>query len=310
VSTTTLWVGFHILIFFLLWLDLAVLNRGNKEVTIRKALGFTAFWVSLALLFAGGVYYYMGLDAATLFLTAYVIEESLSIDNLFVFLVIFSHFRVPQQYQHKVLFWGIIGALVMRLGFILVGTALISRFEWLMYVFGAFLLFTGIKTAMKKDEENFDPSKNIVVRMAKKFIQVTPDYVNGHFFVKSSQGKWMATPLFITLLVVETSDVIFAVDSIPAVLAVTQDPFIVYTSNVFAILGLRTIFFALAGMMKIFHFLEHGLSAILIFVGTKMLLHDTFHVPPLISLAVILGILAMSVIASIMLKKEMDEPKA
>jgi tellurite resistance protein TerC len=309
VSTTTLWVGFHCLIFFLLWLDLAVLNRGAKEVTIRKALGFTAFWVSLALMFAFGVYYYMGLDAATLFLTAYVVEESLSVDNLFVFLVIFTHFRVPQHYQHKVLFWGIIGALVMRAGFILVGTALISRFEWLMYVFGAFLLFTGIKTAMKKDEENFDPSKNIVVRLVKRFIQVTPDYVEGHFFVKSDQGKWMATPLFVALLVVETSDVIFAVDSIPAVLAVTQDPFIVYTSNVFAILGLRTIFFALAGMMKIFHYLEHGLSAILVFVGLKMLLHDTFHVPPLISLAIILAILTMSVIASVLRKSETEGAK-
>jgi tellurite resistance protein TerC len=308
VNTTLLWVGFNLFILAMLALDLLVFHRRSHAIRFRESLIWSGVWISLALLFCVGVYYFRGQQVALEFLTGYLIEESLSVDNLFVFLLIFSYFRVPPEYQHKVLFWGILGALVMRLTFILLGVALLERFHWLIYVFGGVLIISGVRMAFDKDKE-IDPEVNPVLRLFRRFFPVSPRYEGDKFFIKTASGL-LATPLFVVLLVVETTDVVFAVDSVPAVLAITQDPFIVYTSNAFAILGLRTLYFALAHVMRLFHWLHYGLSAILVFVGLKMVLADVIHVPTPIALAVVAGLLAMSVVASMLWPRPVELPVA
>jgi len=291
------WVLFNIFILVMLTLDLAVFNRQAHAVGFREALGWSAFWISLAAAFAIGVYFWRGPTTSLEFVTGYLIEESLSVDNLFVFLLIFRYFRVPNQYQHKVLFWGIIGALVLRGTFILAGVALIRRFEWIIYIFGLFLIYTGVKL-FRQEETEIHPEHNPVLRVFRRWVPVTKDYVDGKFLVRH-RGLY-ATPLLLVLLFVETTDVLFAADSIPAVLAVTRDPFIVYTSNVFAILGLRSLYFALAGMMELFHYLHYGLSVILIFIGVKMLISNYYQLHIAIALGVVAGVLAISIVLSLM----------
>ena len=291
------WIGFNVFVLAMLILDAAVFHRKAHEVKFKEALLWSGFWISLALLFNVGIYYFKGKEAALQFLAGYLIEESLSIDNLFVFLLIFSYFKVPHLYQHKILFWGILGAQVMRAVFIFAGVALIHKFHWIIYIFGAFLMFSGFKLFFEKDKK-VSPEKNIVLRGFKKFFPVTHDYHDGKFFVKET-GKWTATPLFVVLLVIETTDLVFAVDSIPAILAITKDPFIVYTSNIFAILGLRALYFALAELMKLFHNLHYGLGVILVFVGIKMLLESVMEIPIVAALGFIVMTLIASVISSI-----------
>lgn len=290
------WLFFHALIFTMLALDLGVFHRKSHTVSVKEAITWSAVWISLALLFNAGVYFLKGPEAGLHFLTGYLIEKSLSVDNIFVFVIIFAYFRVPAQYQHKVLFWGILSALVMRAILIAAGAALMQSFHAIIYVFGAFLVFTGIKMAIQRNEEP-DPSQNIAVRLLKRWMPITPDFQGDRFFVRDG-ARWMATPLFLVLLVVEATDLVFAVDSIPAIFAVTTDPFIVYTSNIFAILGLRSLYFALAGVIDKFHYLKLGLSLILVFVGTKMLMADIYKIPVGIALAVVAGILGLSVLSS------------
>ena len=282
----------------MLALDLGVFNREPHEVSVKEALGWSAVWVAVSLLFNLGVWYWNGPEVALQFLTGYLIEKALSVDNIFVFVLLFSYFKVKAIYQHKVLFWGIIGAFIMRAVLIATGSALIRHFDWIFYVFGAFLVITGIKMAFSK-EEHVDPEKNIMVRLARRFIPVTPEYREGKFFV-IEHGKRYATPLFIVILAVEATDLVFALDSIPAIFAITPDPFIVYTSNVFAILGLRALYFALAGVITMFHYLKFGLSMILVFVGVKMILAHHFKIPIGIALGVVAAILVLSVIASLL----------
>jgi tellurite resistance protein TerC len=300
------WIIFNVVILGLLLLDLGVLNRNSHEVKMREALMWTAGWITLALLFCAGIWLKMenGQTRALEFITGYLIEYALSVDNIFVFVLIFSYFKVAPQYQHKVLFWGIMGALIMRAVMILVGVQLVERFEWLIYVFGVFLIFTGIKLALQK-EGDIEPHENPLVRGFRKMMPVTEDYEGDKFFVmredqNGSLKRW-ATPLFIVLLMVESTDLIFAIDSIPAIIGVSRDPFIIYTSNVFAILGLRSLYFALAGLMGLFHYLKLGLSIILMFVGIKMLLsHSDYKIPIGLSLGFIVAVLAISVVLSIM----------
>lgn len=299
INEVFLWVGFNVFVVIMLTVDLVVFHRRPHEVSIKEALVWSAVWIGVSLIFNGGVYLWYGHESALQFLTGYLIEKSLSVDNLFVFLVIFSYFKVPAKYQHKVLFWGILGALVMRGALILVGVALIERFHWIIYVFGAFLIFTGIKMWFQDETVEVHPERNIVVRFFKKFLPVTAGYHEERFFVKVN-GKRFATLLFVVLIVVETTDLLFAVDSIPAIFAITRDPFIVYTSNVFAILGLRSLYFALAGMMDLFYYLKHGLSVVLTFVGVKMVLADIFPIPIGIALGVVAGVLIISVAASVL----------
>ena len=292
-----IWVGFNLFIVLMLALDLGVFHRHAHDVKMKEALTWTAVWISLAMVFNVIIYYWKGQEVAMQFLAGYVIEKSLSVDNIFVFVLIFTYFHVPTKYQHKVLFWGILGALIMRAIFIGAGVALIEKFHWIIYVFGAFLVLTGIKMAINKGVK-IDPEKNVVVKFFKKFFPVTNEYHGSKFWIKQG-SKWVATPLFIVLILVEFTDLIFAVDSIPAILAITKDPFIVYTSNVFAILGLRSLYFALAGLMHLFTYLHYGLSAILIFVGVKMLLVDIYKIPIEFSLGFILFILGVTVAASV-----------
>ena len=291
------WVAFNLFVLAMLALDLGVFHRQAHVVNVKEALLWSAIWIALALFFNLGIYFWRGPETALEFLTGYLIEKSLSVDNIFVFLMLFSYFRVPALYQHKVLFWGILGALIMRAIFIAMGVTLIQKFHWVIYVFGAFLILTGIKMALQKGKE-IHPEKNPVLRLFRRWMPVTDHYEDGKFFVKRDR-HYLATPLFVVLLVVETTDLIFAVDSIPAILAITLDPFIVYTSNVFAILGLRALYFALAGIMQLFSYLHYGLSAILVFVGAKMLLTDIYKMPVGIALGVVAAILLLSVIASV-----------
>ncbi len=298
-DTLWLWLGFNVFVLAMLALDLGVFHRKAHVVTFRESMAWTGVWVSLALLFNLGVWHFMGPQKGLEFFTGYVIEKSLSVDNVFVFALLFSYFAVPALYQHKVLFWGILGALVMRAIMIFLGAALIAKFSWIIYIFGAFLILTGIKMIVKREEE-IHPERNPLVRWFKKLMPVTNDYRGDHFFVKEN-GVRMATPLFVVLLLVEFSDLIFAVDSIPAIFAVTMDPFIVYTSNVFAILGLRSLYFALAGVMDKFHYLKIGLGVVLSFVGVKMLLgHTPWKIDTLVSLGVIVTVLAGSIIISLL----------
>lgn len=296
------WIIFNVVVIGLLVLDLAVFHRKSREIKFRESLLWVGFWVSLALGFGVGVYYWMGSAKALEYFTGYLIEYSLSTDNLFVFLTIFAYFQVPKQHQYKVLFWGIIGALVMRAIFIFGGVWLVTRFHWLIYVFGAFLLYTGYKM-IKEHGKKIEPEKNPVLRYVRRHVPVTEQYHDDHFFIVRN-GTRYATPMFIVLLVVESTDVVFAIDSIPAILAITQDPFIVYTSNVFAILGLRALFFALAGLMELFRYLSYGLAIILMFVGTKMLITATgVHLPTWVALGTVATILAVSIALSVLLPK-------
>jgi len=297
-----LWIGFIVFILAMLALDLLIFQRKAHEIRIKEALVWSGIWISLALLFNVGIYFWAGRQAALEFLTGYLLEKSLSVDNLFVFLIIFSYFKIPHKYQHEILFWGILGALIMRAVFIFGGIALIEQFHWIIYIFGGLLIFTGIKMSFEKEKE-IHPENNLVLRLFNRFMPVTQSFENGKFFVKLDK-RWFATPLFVVLLVVETTDVVFAVDSIPAILAITRKPFIVYTSNVFAILGLRALYFALAGIMQYFHYLRYGLSAILVFVGLKMLSADFFKIPIGVSLSVIALILLISILASLRWPKE------
>jgi tellurite resistance protein TerC len=291
----------------MLALDLGVFHRKAHVIKIKEALVWSGVWITLALLFNLGIYLWRGQETALEFLAGYLIEKSLSVDNIFVFLLIFSYFGVPPLYQHKVLFWGILGALIMRAVFIATGITLIEKFHWTIYLFGAILVLTGVKMALQKDRK-IQPERNPVIRLFRRCVPVTEDYAQDKFFIKRA-GRYLATPLFIVLIVVETTDVIFAVDSIPAILAITLDPFIVYTSNVFAILGLRALYFALSGVMELFHHLHYGLSVVLVFVGTKMLLTDLYKIPVSIALSVVAGILLVSVMASIFDKEKNEEIK-
>ncbi len=285
----------------MLVLDLTVFHRKAHEIHFREALAWSGFWISLAAAFAVLVYFWHGRATTLEFVTGYLIEESLSVDNLFIFLLIFRYFKVPRTYQHKVLFWGILGALIMRLGFILAGVALIRRFEWIVYLFGAFLVYTGIKL-FRQEETDVHPEQNPVLKLFRRWIPITRDYVDGKFVVR--QRGLYATPLLMVLVMIETTDVLFAADSIPAILAITRDPFIVYTSNVFAILGLRSLYFALAGMMELFHFLHYGLSVILTFIGLKMLVSHYYRIPTGVALVVVAVVLGASVVFSLAFPKK------
>jgi len=295
---------FLLFVVAMLAIDLGVFHRTSHTVSIREAGTWTVVWITLAMLFALGLWLRNGSEQALAFVTGYIIEYSLSMDNIFVFVLIFGFFAVPQAYQHRVLFWGILGALVMRGVMIGLGAALIDRFHWIIYVFGAFLVFTGIRMAFHKDED-VHPENNPVVKLFTRFVAVTPNYEKDRFFVRHA-GKLLATPLFVVLIMVETTDLIFAVDSIPAIFAVTTDPFIVFTSNVFAILGLRSLYFILRGAVDKFHYLKIGLAAVLTFVGIKMLAGYWYHLPIGISLAVIGLLLGGAVIASLVRSRRLD----
>lgn len=285
----------------MLALDLGVFHRRAHTVKFKEALVWSLIWISLAGAFAVLVYFWYGRTPMLEFITGYVIELSLSVDNLFVFLVIFRYFKVSGPNQHKVLFWGILGALIMRGVFILAGVGLITRFHWITYVFGALLIYSGVKL-FRQEGVSVDPSRNPLLKAFRRIVPVTNDYVEGKFFVR--RPGLYATPLFVVLLVVETTDIIFAVDSIPAILAITLNAFIVYTSNVFAILGLRSMYFALAGMMDLFQYLHYGLSCVLIFVGLKMLLSNVYKMPTWVALVVVAGVLGTSVLASLLAPKK------
>lgn len=292
-ANTWLWIGFNVFVLLMLALDLGVFHRKEHKVTFKEAISWSVVWVTLALIFNGWIYYDQGKDKALEFLTGYLIEKSLSVDNIFVFVLLFSFFKVPEQYRHRVLFWGVLGALLMRASFIAAGAVLIEKFHWIIYVFGAFLVFTGYKMLNKKTED-MHPEDNPLVRWFVKKGKVTSDYHGKNFFVRIN-GQKLATPLFLCLLSVEFTDLIFAVDSIPAIFAITKDPFIVYTSNVFAIFGLRSLYFALEGIITRFPYLRYGLALILIFIGLKMLAVDIYKIPVVASLAVIAVILLTSI---------------
>ena len=291
------WVGFIAFVLAMLALDLGVFQRKVHEVKPKEAATWTAVWVGLALVFAGGLWSFYGSEPALTFLTGYVIEESLSMDNIFVMVLIFDFFVVPKAYQHRVLFYGIIGALIMRGIFIALGTALLARFEWIIFIFGAMLVVTGVRMAFKHDE-SFDADQNPIVRMVRRVFPLTNDFHGKHFFTIEN-GRKMATPLLLVLVLVEFTDLIFAIDSIPAIFGVTRDPFIVYTSNIFAVMGLRSLYFLLASVIEKFHLLKYGLAIILTFVGLKMIAEHWIHVPILVSLAVILGVLLLAIAASL-----------
>jgi tellurite resistance protein TerC len=295
------WIGFSALVLAMLALDLGIFHRKSREVSLKEALTWSGVWIGLALAFNTGIYYWHGGEKALQFLTGYLVELSLSVDNLFVFLLVFGYFKVPAQYWHRVLFWGIIGALIMRAVFIAAGVALIAKFHWIIYLFGALLVASGIKMTLQRDKE-IHPERNPVLKLLRRFMHVTPEYEGDRFFVKR-HGRILASPLFVVLVILESTDLVFAVDSVPAVLAITPDPFIVFTSNVFAILGLRSMFFALEGVMKRFHYLHYGLSAVLLFVGAKMLLAGFYKIPTWVSLLLIASILFGAMMASLWSKQ-------
>jgi tellurite resistance protein TerC len=307
-GTIWLWIGFNLFVLCMLALDLGVFHRNAHKVSIKEATIWSVVWITLAMVFNLGLYLfwdqvsptssYSNSEAALAFFTGYLIEKSLSVDNIFVFVLIFTFFAVPAIYQHRVLFWGILGALIMRGALIAVGAVLLKEFHWIIYIFGAFLIFTGIRMAIHRNEE-MHPEQNPVVKLLRKIMPVTENYENDHFFIRRA-GRLLATPLFLVLLIVESTDLVFAVDSIPAIFAVTNDPFIIYTSNVFAILGLRSLYFLLAGVVDKFYYLKLGLSAVLTFVGTKMVIVDLYKIPVGLSLGVIASILAIAVAASLL----------
>ena len=301
------WVGFVAFVLAMLSIDLGVFNRTPHVVGAREALTWTAVWVGLALIFAGGLALHSGPQSALTFLTGYVIEESLSVDNIFVIVLIFQYFAVPAQFQHRVLFWGILGALMMRGLFIGLGAALLARFEWIIYVFGALLVITGIRMAIKQDDE-FDGEHNRVVRLVRGLVPLTAGYRGKHFIVRE-RGRQFATPLLLVLVLVEATDLIFAIDSIPAIFGITRDPFLVFTSNIFAVLGLRSLFFLLATVVTKFYLLKYGLAVILTFVGAKMLLEPWVHISILVSLGIVLFVLAASIGASLRWPATTNDPK-
>lgn len=301
-SSFWLWTLFNLFVVFLLYLDIAVFHKKDKEVPMKEALTWSVIWIGVALLFNAGVLILAGPGKGLEFFTGYLLEKSLSVDNLFVFLLIFTYFQVPAKYHHKILFWGILGAIFTRALFIFIGVALIERFHWVLYIMGAILIFSGLKFLSGKDEK-MEPEKNPVLRIARKIFPVMAGFDTGKFFLRKD-NKWYATSLFIVLVVIESTDVVFAVDSIPAILSITRDPFIVYSSNIFAILGLRALYFALAGLMKAFVYLNYGLGIILIFVGLKMVLEHWIHVPTWAALGFLVVVIAVSVIASILFPKK------
>jgi tellurite resistance protein TerC len=292
-----IWIAFNLFVLGMLALDLGVVHRTLRIISFREAMLWSSIWICLALLFCVLIHHTRGTETALNFLAGYLIEKALSVDNLFVFLLIFSYFSVPPLYLHKILFWGVLGALVVRAIFIFGGILLIQKFHWITYLLGALLVMMGIKLAIKKENE-IHPEKNFVLKLFRQWMPVTATYEGEHFFVKKGSRYW-ATPLWIVLLLVETTDIIFAIDSVPAILAITTDPFIVYTSNVFAILGLRSLYFALAGLMKVCYYLHYGLAILLVFIGIKMLMADYFQVPILSTLAIIASVLFISVLASL-----------
>lgn len=293
-----LWVGFNVGVLIILALDLGVFHRKAHAVSLREAAGWSAVWVTLAMAFNAGIWYFAGRQPALEFLTGYLVEKSLAVDNIFVIALIFSYFAVPAMYQHRILFWGILGALVMRGAFIAAGAYVLHQWHWVIYVFGGILLVTGIKMALRKDE-SIDPEHNPVVRLARRWLPLTQRY-DGQKFWTVENGRRVATPLFLVLLLVEFTDLVFAIDSIPAIFAITSDPFIVYTSNVMAILGLRSMYFLLAGVVHKFVYLKFGLSLVLVFVGAKMMLIDVFKVPTVVSLAVIASVIGGSIALSLL----------
>jgi tellurite resistance protein TerC len=312
------WIAFNVAVLGILALDLGVFNRHAHVVTVREALTWTGVWVSLSLLFNIGLWVWQGPTKGLEFLTGYLIEYSLSVDNIFIFVLLFTYFKVPAQYQHRVLFWGIIGALLMRGAMIGIGAALISRFQWILLLFGLFLIFTGIRLGLRGGEhEEVHPEGNILVRIFSRFIPITKEMRGEKFFVREN-GRLFATPLFVVLLIVESTDLLFAVDSIPAIFGITTDPFIVYTSNVCAILGLRSLYFLLAGVMDKFYYLQIGLAVILTFVGVKMVIPEIAHyvfdtefkIPTSVSLGVIVLTLTVAIIASLLRSRRLEAEAA
>ncbi len=299
------WIAFNVFLLALLALDLGVFHRKTHTVSLKEALTWSAIWISLALAFNVGIYFWMGSEPALDFFTGYLIEKSLSVDNIFVFVLLFSYFTVPAAYQHRVLFWGVIGALLMRGALIAIGSVLLEQFAWIIYIFGAFLVYTGIRMAFHKDE-NVDPGKNPLLKMVRKIAPVTENFEGQHFIVRRA-GKRYLTPLMLVLLVIETTDLVFAVDSIPAIFGITEDPFIVYTSNVFAILGLRSLYFVFANIIDKFYYLKIALAIILTFVGVKMLLSHIYHIDTLLSLLVIAVVLGGAIVASIIRNKRVAQ---
>lgn len=296
------WIGFIVFVFLLLALDLFVFNKKTHEVKLKEALLWSGFWIFLALAFGLEIYFLMGKEALLQYYAAYLMEKSLSLDNLFVFILIFSFFKVPPELHHRILFWGIIGALVMRAVFIFLGVTLIANFTWIFYIFGGILIYSAYKMIAEKDKE-IHPEKNILIKGFKKLMPVTNDFADGKFFLRINH-KTHATMMFIVLILIETTDLVFAVDSIPAVLAISHDPFIAYTSNIMAILGLRALYFAIAGVMKYFRFLNYGLAVLLAYVGIKMLLFHYVHIPIVVSLLVIAVVIGTSIVVSIIFKKK------
>jgi tellurite resistance protein TerC len=302
-NTPLFWLAFTAFVIGLLLLDLLVFNRKAHEIKLREALGWSAFWVALSLCFNLLVYRTMGHQAGMQWLAGYLVEKALSVDNLFVFLLIFNYFKVPAQYQHRILFWGVLGALVLRAVFILVGGALLAKFHFLLYFLGAFLVYTGIRMGASGEQVEIDPDSNPVVRFLARHLPITRQLDGGRFFVRR-EGLRFATPLLVVLVMVETTDVVFAVDSIPAILAITRDTFVVFTSNVFALLGLRAMYFALASMMRLFHYLHYGLSLILVFIGAKILLENVVPISMPLALGVVGSLLLLSVLASLVWPKK------
>ncbi|HET7539761.1 MAG TPA: TerC family protein [Polyangiaceae bacterium] len=307
IGTPWLWIGFVAFVLAMLALDLGVFHKKDHEVGVKEALVWTGVWISFAMLFNVGIYFWFGVERALEFLSGYVIEKALSVDNIFVFIVIFSLFAVPAKQQHRVLQVGILSALVLRAIFVVLGAALLSRFHWLSYVFGAFLVFTGFKLLVQR-EGQVDPRSNPIFKLFRRLMPSVDEFHEGHFTIMRA-GKRYATPLLLVLIAIETTDIVFATDSIPAIFAVTEDPFIVFTSNIFAILGLRALYFALSGMMDRFHYLKFGLALVLMFVGAKMLLASVYKIPIWVSLAVIFALLAGSVIASLLRRPPNEPPK-
>ena len=301
-DSTLLWVAFNAFVLIMLALDLGVFHRKAHEVSIKEALTWTGIWIALAMLFNLFIYHHFDKDKAIEFFTGYIIEKSLSVDNIFVIIMIFSYFNVPRIYQHKVLFWGVLGALVMRVIFIFAGVELLHRFHWLIYIFGGFLVITAIRMIVSKDDK-LEPERNPLVKLVRKKFRVTPAFHEDNFFVRIG-GQLSAPPLFLVVIMIEATDLIFAVDSIPAILAISEDPFIVYTSNVFAILGLRSLYFALSGIEKYFQYLKYGLAVILVFVGAKMCLMDFIKIPVEVSLIVIVFVLGISMLASAVMSRQ------
>jgi len=297
------WIGFNVVVLAILALDLGVLHRREQKVSLKEAATWSGVWIALSLCFALAIYLTMGKESGLEFLTGYLIEYALSVDNIFVFVLIFSYFEVPEKYQHRVLFWGIIGALLLRGIMIVAGSALVTRFSWTLYIFGAFLVVTGIRMALQKDAPAYNPDHDPVLRLTRRVIPVTAEYHGDSFFVRQpaadGRARLMATPLFVVMIIVNTTDIIFATDSIPAIFAITRDPFIVYTSNICAVLGLRALYFLLAGVVDKFVYLKLGLSIVLIFIGLKMLLEAFIHIPILASLAAVGVVLGTSIWASV-----------